>query len=176
LLVIFKELPFAIIRTLFWVTVLKQPSHCAFHNISVFFTLKNYLVIAIQINRCYVLFKSSDDMNISKQCVLTSYVKKSSDIQLTEKRIPMLGTFEYGSPSSSVESGSCLLKGQTLFDHCKKTQNNHLKDSWKISSTFNTRVEDTELSSISLEVQNKNKHCLPEYNYAAQNHYFLYSE
>ena len=72
-MLIFKEIPFAIIRTIFWIITIKDDLDCAYYNISIFFTLKNYLLIIFLINRCYVIFTHAEDTNSSKSCVLENY-------------------------------------------------------------------------------------------------------
>ncbi len=51
LLLLVKDVPFSILRTY----ALIVPKNCELWNQSIFFTLKNYVTIIIQLNRCYVL-------------------------------------------------------------------------------------------------------------------------
>jgi len=130
----------------------------------------------IQMNRCYVLFKNSDDLTDSKQCVLTSYVRKSNEIQLNIKRNPMLGSCETTSASSSVESNFYSLNrstSQKRFDlNDAKLDKKKTSESWKTSPIYKTHVEDTELSSISMEVQIKNELNVPEPNQNVRSEFY----
>jgi len=67
------ELPFAVIRTAFLIITFIYPVNCDHMNISIFFTLRNYLSIIILINRCYILFHNPDDVTGSRTCILKSY-------------------------------------------------------------------------------------------------------
>jgi len=130
----------------------------------------------IQMNRCYVLFKNSDDLTDSKQCVLTSYVSKSNDIELNIKRNPMLGSCETTSASSSVETNFYSLNRSTSekrFDlDDAKLDKKKKNESWKTSSIYKTHVEDTELSSISMEVQIKNERNVTEPNQIVRSEFY----
>jgi hypothetical protein len=52
-----KDLPFSILRSYAYISLTKQ---CTLWNQSLFFTLKGYLTIIIQLNRCYVVYRSYD--------------------------------------------------------------------------------------------------------------------
>jgi hypothetical protein len=52
LLLLVKDVPFSILRTY---ALIAPPKNCELWNQSIFFTLKNYVTIIIQLNRCYVL-------------------------------------------------------------------------------------------------------------------------
>lgn len=54
-----KDIPFSFIRT--YALIAPSNRQCTIWDQSVFFTLKNYFTIIIQINRCYVLFNLSDE-------------------------------------------------------------------------------------------------------------------
>jgi hypothetical protein len=64
LLLLVKDLPFSILRTY---ALIAPPKNCELWNQSIFFTLKNYVTIVIQLNRCYVLANRSDSSDSLSQ-------------------------------------------------------------------------------------------------------------
>ena len=67
LLLLAKDVPFSILRTY---ALIAPPKNCELWNQSIFFTLKNYVTIVIQLNRCYVLanrLDSSDNRSETSQ-------------------------------------------------------------------------------------------------------------
>ena len=66
-----KDIPFAILRTFSF--VLSLCSKCDYWNQSIFFTLKNYLTIIIQVNRWYVIFNHNDDEAINDEKIENNF-------------------------------------------------------------------------------------------------------
>lgn len=91
-MLILKELPFAVIRTAFLVVTFLYPLDCANLNISIFFTLRNYLSIIILINRCYIIFHNPDDVTGSKSCILKSYTSLDPNQSIFNKKITNTST------------------------------------------------------------------------------------
>lgn len=94
---------------------------CSHYTISVFFTLKNYILIIIILNRCYVISKKSNSKRNSV-CVLTNFNKlepiNQRNQRLDIKRHPPLVQTDsrstHISTNSSTESTGQLIQSKRL--------------------------------------------------------------
>lgn len=105
-MLILKELPFAVIRTAFLVVTFLYPLDCAYLNISIFFTLRNYLSIIILINRCYIIFHNPDDVSGSKSCILKSYTSLDPNQSIFNKKVTNTSTTNGTPVKSKSNTGS----------------------------------------------------------------------
>ncbi len=118
-----KDIPFSIVRTY---AVVAPPSNCTLWNQSLFFQLKNYLTIVIQLNRCYVLYNLNDNNKPNDSNGADNNTQNHS--QLSKKRQPFnkltVANISSSVTSSTPPSSSSATTSSTLLSKTAQASSN----------------------------------------------------
>jgi hypothetical protein len=133
-----KDIPFSIVRTYALIAPPRSgPNACFLWSQSLFFQLKNYLTIVIQLNRCYVLYNLNED---------NSYRPSSGSNEQNKKKDQNGCRKNQNQPPSPPPPTNVATISSSVFSTSPSSSNNTLGTLIKITTT--TTGDNSQLAAL----------------------------